>query len=83
MNIQATTSAILIATLPYLASGQEIDFATDIRPILSDKCYTCHGPDAEARVTTLRLDQRASAIESEVLTSGDMVERLLSSDPDE
>ena len=33
-----------------------INYNFDVKPILSDKCYTCHGPDAEARQAELRLD---------------------------
>ena len=39
-----------------------IDFSRDIQPILSDKCYFCHGPDANERKADLRLDQRDGAI---------------------
>ena len=35
-----------------------IDFNRDIRPILADTCYTCHGPDNNQREAKLRLDQR-------------------------
>lgn len=38
-----------------------VDYNFDIRPILSDNCYTCHGPDANKREAGLRLDQEASA----------------------
>ena len=39
-----------------------IDFNTHIRPILSDKCFACHGPDEEQREGGFRLDQKESAL---------------------
>ena len=39
----------------------KIDFNRDIRPILSNKCFACHGPDARHRKAKLRLDQEKSA----------------------
>ena len=41
-------------------SSRQIEFNRDIRPILSDNCYTCHGPDKANRITKLRLDNEAS-----------------------
>ena len=41
--------------------GQEIEFNRDIRPILSDQCFACHGPDAAKRKTKLRFDTEAGA----------------------
>ena len=38
-----------------------VEFNRDIRPILSDKCFTCHGPDPGARKTKLRFDQESGA----------------------
>ncbi len=40
-----------------------IDYNFHIKPILSDKCYTCHGPDANKRKAGLRLDNETSAFE--------------------
>jgi hypothetical protein len=40
-------------------SSGKIDYTRDIRPILSDNCYHCHGPDAEHREKKLRLDTKA------------------------
>ena len=37
-------------------SYQAVNFNFDVKPILSDKCYTCHGPDDKARKANLRLD---------------------------
>ena len=39
----------------------QISFNRDIRPILSDKCFSCHGPDANKRKAGLRLDQQSGA----------------------
>jgi uncharacterized protein DUF1549/uncharacterized protein DUF1553/cytochrome c/F5/8 type C domain-containing protein len=39
-----------------------VDFAADIRPIISAKCYACHGPDAGTRAVDLRLDLREEAV---------------------
>lgn len=43
------------------AENPSIDFGRDIRPLLSDRCFKCHGPDAASREAGLRLDQRETA----------------------
>ena len=77
----------------YEALPKEVDFNFHVRPILSDRCYSCHGPDEQARQAELRLDQEASAFAA--LTSGngyaivsgnpnrsELVSRILSEDPE-
>src|SRR5690348_11870050 len=46
-----------------------VEFNRDVRPILSDKCFTCHGPDAAAKKVPFRLDSEAAA--KAVLRTGD------------
>ncbi|MGK0483070.1 MAG: hypothetical protein ACJAQ3_003052 [Planctomycetota bacterium] len=42
--------------------AQGVDYGRDVRPILADRCYACHGPDSATREADLRLDLRADAI---------------------
>ncbi|SVA23273.1 uncharacterized protein METZ01_LOCUS76127, partial [marine metagenome] len=44
-------------------SAAGVDFQRDVRPILADKCFQCHGPDESSRQAGLRLDIRDSAFE--------------------
>src|SRR5262245_42096968 len=66
-----------------------VDFGRQIRPPLSDHCFKCHGPDANAREAELRLDLREGALRSEkpVIVPGksdqsELWRRVSSSDPD-
>ncbi|MEZ6043283.1 MAG: DUF1553 domain-containing protein [Planctomycetaceae bacterium] len=76
--------------LPKLeASGDRlIEYNRDIRPILSDACFSCHGPDSASRKGDLRLDQSDAARDSGAIIPGnpddsEMIRRILSDDHDE
>ena len=65
-----------------------IDFNRDVRPILSDNCFLCHGPAESTRASDMRLDDRQIALESGAVEPGKpqesaLIERILSDDPDE
>ncbi len=70
-----------------IVSAQQVDFNREIRPILTENCYACHGPDANTRAADLRLDVRDSAIEMQAIVPGDvdsseLMSRVLESDAD-
>lgn len=75
------------------AAAAKVDFNREIRPILSDSCYACHGPDADKRKAGLRFDLKESALaklksDSFAIVPGHpekstLVERLVTQDEDE
>lgn len=68
-----------------LPAADPIDFAKDIRPILSENCFFCHGPDTETREAGLRLDTSAGAdevIEANTSEESELFQRLISDDAD-
>ncbi|MEC7356980.1 MAG: DUF1549 domain-containing protein, partial [Verrucomicrobiota bacterium] len=88
--------SILFSTLCVLTwtefSWAEINFNKDVKPILSENCYFCHGPDQNKRKAKLRLDNfkdattahdGVSAIVPNDLEQSELIYRILSDDPDE
>src|SRR6476660_3165078 len=55
-----------------------VDFNRDVRPILTDKCYACHGPDEKHREAKLRLD-----VEKDAKATRDGVPAIVPGKPDE
>jgi hypothetical protein len=99
MPMKHTPSAEIVMSLvaavwlqaPYLAAAGP-DFNREVRPILSNRCFKCHGPDEANREAGLRLDLREAALAE--LDSGErgivpghadsseLVARIMSDDPD-
>jgi hypothetical protein len=62
--------ALLTLCTTSVRASDKIEYNRDIRPILAENCFTCHGPDSASRKARLRLDQRAAALKAEVIVPG-------------
>src|SRR5215813_7414269 len=60
----ALASALNLTILAGPAGPAKVDFNRDVRPILAENCFACHGPDEEKRKAKLRLDLRDSAVQA-------------------
>ncbi|WP_395750146.1 PSD1 and planctomycete cytochrome C domain-containing protein [Prosthecobacter sp.] len=95
MNLKSSlvsSTLALIGLIPASLCRAEISFSRDIRPILSENCISCHGPDDKGRKGGLRLDleshAKASHEGSVAVNPGNpgqstLIQRIESTDPDE
>ena len=93
LRLAATASLLLSAKLAAAPLPARVDFNYHIKPLLSDRCFTCHGPDEKARKGKLRLDTPEGAFKALdggkfIIKPGDtanseLLHRLTSTDPEE
>ncbi len=81
-------SSMLLRAEPGQSAPPKLDFNRDIRPILAENCFYCHGQDPNKREAELRLDVRDAALKSEAFVPHDaskstLIERINSTDADE
>jgi mono/diheme cytochrome c family protein len=63
---------VILWTTGTSVAADKVQFNRDVRPILSENCFACHGPDSASRKASLRLDQRAAAVEAGAIAPGDL-----------
>ncbi|MBJ7346692.1 MAG: DUF1549 domain-containing protein, partial [Gemmataceae bacterium] len=76
---------VLVTTIVH--GADKLKYNKDIRPILSENCFACHGPDSAARKADLRLDRREDAIKFGAIVAGSaekspIIERIYSTEKD-
>lgn len=79
---------IFLLLLSLSVSAPALTFNDDVRPILSDRCFACHGPDLQNQKGDLRLDNFEGAIKDGAIVPGkpdesELMLRVMSHDPDE
>ncbi len=77
---------LVLASSTLSICAADVDFARDIRPILSENCSFCHGPDEATREADLRLDTASgvwATLEKGSAEESELIRRITSDDPDE
>ena len=83
---QALLLASMIAVVSAGVDEEQLSFNRYVRPVLSDRCLACHGPDSAKREADLRLERRESAVASAIIPgdpeSSELIRRVRSTDPE-
>lgn len=79
---------VALMLLASVAVAGPLEYNRDIRPILAETCFRCHGPDSAARKADLRLDRRDDAVKSNAFVPGkpeesELIARIFSTDANE
>ena len=86
LGLAFSASVMAEVAKPSRPSGP-LDFNRDVRPILSENCFSCHGQDPKQRKAKLRLDDAESATKKAIVPgkpdASPLVQRIFSDDPDE
>ena len=87
VHLSCLAASSLLAAEP-AALPERIEYNRDVRPILAENCFHCHGNDPNHREASLRLDVREDALKSEAFVPGDpnkslLIQRILTTDADE
>ena len=79
--------AVLTSSQLFAADRPPVDYSRDVRPILANSCFACHGPDEAQRKGKLRLDVREDAIKSAIVVGkgamSPLVQRVRTTDREE
>ncbi|MCG8449505.1 MAG: PSD1 and planctomycete cytochrome C domain-containing protein [Pirellulales bacterium] len=86
ISVASRVTPLQAEEAPTKLISAKLSFNHDVRPILSDRCFVCHGPDEASREADLRLDQRATATEWAIVpgdwSESEVIARITSDDPD-
>ena len=67
MRFSALLALVSLGLAPAVRAQEKVDFNRDVRPILSNNCFQCHGPDEKTRKGKLRLDTAEGALAASVV----------------
>ncbi len=86
-TVLVVASLVLAGSASRVSADDPPAYNRDVRPILADNCFVCHGADSASRKADLRLDQREVAVEFGAIFPGDpdsseLVARITSDDPE-